>query len=167
LKAFFKYKRYQWGGWLTLRAVIQRVNDAEVLVDGHSIAKIKKGILTYLAFEVRDHPDYIDEFIEKILNLRLFPNTEGKLDLSVRSIQGEVLLVSQFTLMANCNKGNRPSFSAAAPTEIARTLYNEAVKILTNKGIACCFGEFQADMEILSRNVGPVTLILDSAKGNP
>ncbi len=144
-----------------MRAVIQRVSAAKVNVDDKIVGEIKEGLLVYLAFRQIDEKTEIDTFLDKILDLRIFPNTLGKFDFSLRDIKGEILLVSQFTLLGDCKKGRRPNFSASANLEKASLLYTHAVKSLKSKYPLCAFGQFQAEMKVSSINEGPVTIILD------
>ena len=147
-----------------MRAVIQRVKEASVTVEGQVMGRCGKGLLILLGVKDTDdnaHGAYISE---KITNLRIFEDEEGKMNRSVLDVGGEVLLVSQFTLYGDCRKGRRPSFSQAAAPEQARTLYQEVVRTLKEKGLHVEEGVFQAHMDVSLINDGPVTLLLDSDK---
>lgn len=146
-----------------MRAVVQRVSQAEVDVAGKCVGRIGKGLLILLGVSNIDKQADADYLLEKILNLRIFPDNEGKMNLSVKDLSAELLIVSQFTLYGDCRKGRRPSYSSAAPPEIAETLYNYFVTqaklhLKTETGI------FQAMMDVKLTNEGPVTILLDSTK---
>ena len=147
-----------------MRTVIQRVSFAQVFISDALISQIEKGLLVYVAFEKEDQVNYIPKVIDKVLNLRIFPNDNGTFDQSVRDIGGDILLVSQFTLLADCSKGRRPSFVGSAPPELAKKLYDHMSEQLTLTGLKTQFGRFQENMQIVSRNDGPATLILDFPK---
>ena len=145
-----------------MRAVIQRVSQAEVRVDGNVTGRIGRGFLVLLGVAVGDTDADLNWIVEKIIHLRIFPNEDGKFDRSLLDIDGQVLLVSQFTLFGDCRKGRRPGFTDAAPPEIAEPVFNQAVAAFRNKGIHTEAGIFGAMMEVELINEGPVTLILDS-----
>ena len=144
-----------------MRAVIQRVDSASVLVEGELVSSIGKGLLVLLGVEKGDDEKDVQYIVEKIVNLRIFEDESGKMNLSVRDIGGEVLLVSQFTLLASTRRGRRPDFTFAAPPDIAERLFSLSFSLLgnfvpTKKGI------FGKKMLIYLVNNGPVTIILDS-----
>jgi D-tyrosyl-tRNA(Tyr) deacylase len=150
-----------------MRAVLQRVRRASVSTDGRMIAEIGPGYLILVGFGTADHTDMIggpvwNRFLQKILDLRLFPDAGGSMNVSLRDHDGEILLVSQFTLHADVRKGRRPSFSGAARPETARILYDAFGADLTRlwPGVSC--GVFGADMDVSLVNWGPVTICLDS-----
>ena len=146
-----------------MRAVIQRVSEAYVTVDGAIKGAIQNGLLVFLAVEASDGPEEIEWLSGKILRLRLFRDSQGNLNRSVQEIDGNILLISQFTLLASTRKGNRPSFSRAARPELAKPLCDTFERHLAQglgRPIAC--GEFGADMKIQLVNDGPVTLMIDS-----
>ena len=145
-----------------MKAVIQRVTEAEVKVDGKSVGRIGKGILILLGVEKEDEERDADWLAEKIRNLRIFEDQAGKMNLSVVETGGELLAVSQFTLAGNCAKGRRPSFDSAAPPEEASRLYEYFVNKLRDSGLRVETGVFQAMMRVSLVNDGPVTFILES-----
>ena len=147
-----------------MRAVIQRVSRAKVEVDKRVTGQIGKGLLVLLAVGNGDSPKEADYLLEKIMNLRIFEDAEGKLNLSLLDIRGELLVISQFTLYADCRRGRRPSFPDAAPPEAARTLYEYFLERAKTTGISTAAGVFQAMMEVELVNSGPVTILLDTAK---
>ena len=147
-----------------MRTVVQRVNNAKIKVDNKIIAGIGKGLLIFLAVGKDDKDEDLQYIEEKIVNLRIFEDSMGKMNLSVLDIKGEILMVSQFTLYGDCRRGRRPSFTEAAPPEMANEYYERIIMDLKSRGIAVSTGQFQAHMEVELTNDGPVTLILDSNK---
>lgn len=147
-----------------MRAVIQRVTSARVEVDQTVTGSIAQGLVVLLGVATGDTEKDLNYLIDKILNLRIFEDEEGKMNLSLAQIEGELLAVSQFTLLADCRKGRRPGFSAAAPPESARQLYDLFVDQVRQRGIIVGCGVFQADMQVHLVNNGPVTMMLDSRK---
>ena len=145
-----------------MRAVIQRVTQAKVKVDTTVTGEIEAGLLILLGVATPDTADDASYLVEKILNLRIFPDEAGKMNRSVLDTQGALLVVSQFTLYGDCRKGRRPGFDAAAPPEQARTLYETFVEIARRSGLRVATGVFQAHMEVSLVNDGPVTLIIES-----
>ena len=148
-----------------MRAVVQRVRRASVTVDGAVTGSIQRGLLVFLGVGKGDCEKDIDFIADKIVNLRIFECTDGKMNLSVKDISGGILLISQFTLYGDCRKGRRPDFTAAGKPEIAKQLYEQAIEASRDKGVPVETGVFAAHMDIDSINDGPVTLILDSRKG--
>jgi D-tyrosyl-tRNA(Tyr) deacylase len=146
-----------------LRALIQRVSSASVTVEGHS-ASIGAGLLVLVGVERGDGASDVDYLARKICELRLFPHADKGFDRSVQEIGGGVMVVSQFTLAADCRKGRRPSFDAAAPPQEARPLYESLVRALEGAGLTVATGVFQADMQVSLVNDGPVTVLLDSRR---
>jgi D-aminoacyl-tRNA deacylase len=147
----------------TMRILIQRVSHSDVSIRGKIKSKISKGLLILLGIEAADNQDDIDWLIRKIVNIRLFNDEKGVMNLSVRDIKGELMVVSQFTLHASTRKGNRPSYIRAAKPETAIPLYNMFVARLEKElGMPVKTGEFGAMMEINLINDGPVTIFIDS-----
>ncbi len=147
-----------------MRAVVQRVSSAQVYVDGRSTGKIGKGLLIFVGVARGDGEEDVSYFVSKLPEIRIFEDTSGKFNLSLREIDGEMLVVSQFTLYGDCRKGRRPSFTEAEEPSWAKELYERLVSRLREQGIPVQTGEFQAKMEVHLINDGPVTLILDSRK---
>jgi len=145
-----------------MKAVLQRVSHASVKVDNQVIGKINQGIIVLLGIAMDDTIDDAKYLVEKIVNLRIFSDEYDKINLSVKDIQGELLIVSQFTLMADCRKGRRPSFENAAKPDVANELYNFFVDECASQGIHVETGKFQAEMHVELCNHGPVTIILNS-----
>lgn len=145
-----------------MKALIQRVKSASVYVDNRQISAIGPGILLYLGIGTGDTETDMDFLIKKTQELRIFENEQKKFDLSLGEIKGEIMIVSAFTLMADCRKGKRPDFGNAAPVEEARKLYELFVEKFRKTSIRISEGQFQAYMEVKSENDGPVTIMLDS-----
>ncbi len=146
-----------------MRAVIQRVSEAHVITNGSLIAKINRGLLVLVAVDPADTQDDVDWLAGKIVRLRIFPDVQGVMNLSVQDIHGEILVVSQFTLLASTKKGNRPSYSRAAPPELAKHIYDTFVTTLaTHLGKPVQTGIFGANMKVHLINDGPVTIIIDT-----
>ena len=145
-----------------MRAVLTRVRSASVTIDGETVGKIGKGFLILLGVGPNDTEKECRYLAEKALSLRIFEDENGKMNLGLDAIQGEVLVVSQFTLYGNCRKGRRPSFTDAAGPELGEKLYEEFLSICTQLGYPPQHGRFGADMKVESVNDGPVTLILDT-----
>lgn len=148
----------------TMKAVIQRVTEASVTINGKTISRIKRGILILLGVGRGDSEAEADWLARKCAELRIFEDEQGKMNRSVEEIKGEVLVVSQFTLCGDCRKGRRPSFDSAAMPEIAKPLYEYFCAQLRDKGLEVQTGEFAAMMDVGLVNSGPVTLILESSK---
>ena len=147
-----------------MKAVIQRVIEAEVKVDGKTTGCIGKGILVLLGVEKGDGEKQADWLAEKISGLRIFEDDAGKMNLSVNETGGSLLVVSQFTLAGNCNKGRRPSFDSAAPPQEANRLYQYFLEKVRALQIPLQTGIFQADMKVSLVNDGPVTFILETPR---
>ena len=147
-----------------MRAVIQRVKSAQVIVNEKIIGSIGFGLLVLLGISREDNCDDADYLVEKTINLRIFDDQDGKMNRSLLDVGGEMLIVSQFTLIADFRKGRRPSFAAAAEPAEAKTLYQYFFERVKEKGITVATGEFQALMEVGLINNGPVTILMDSKK---
>ncbi|OMH40359.1 D-aminoacyl-tRNA deacylase [Desulfurobacterium indicum] len=144
-----------------MKVVIQRVKEGKVKVNGETVGKIEKGIVVLVGFEKGDIPSFLEKMADKIVNLRIFEDSEGKMNLSLKDIKGELLLVPNFTLAADCKKGRRPSFQSSENPEIAKNMFDKFVEIC-RKQIPVETGIFGAEMEVYILNDGPVTFILDS-----
>lgn len=147
-----------------MRAVVQRVNSARVEVDGNVVGSIEKGILVLLGVEELDTDDDIKYLAEKVCNLRIFDDEEGKMNLSLIDVGGELLVVSQFTLYGDCRKGRRPNYMMAAKPDYAEKMYLDFVEECKKYIKKVEKGQFQAYMKVNLENDGPVTLLLDSKK---
>lgn len=145
-----------------MKVVLQRVSQAEVSVDGQSIGKISRGFLLFLGVSGEDTKAIADKMTDKISKLRIFPDENGKINLSLADVSGEILVVSQFTLYADCRKGNRPSFTKAGDPKEAEKLYEYVIERLKSMGYHVEHGSFGADMKVELLNDGPFTLVLDS-----
>ena len=147
-----------------MRAVIQRVSEASVHVNGECSGQIGRGLVVLLGIAMDDTYSDADYLSEKTVGLRIFPDDAGKFAFSVREINGAILVVSQFTLYGDCRKGRRPSFSNAAGVDKALPLYEYFAETLKRKNVPVATGRFQAGMAVRLVNDGPVTLIIDSRK---
>jgi D-tyrosyl-tRNA(Tyr) deacylase len=146
-----------------MRALVQRVSEASVAVEDVIGSRIGRGLLVFLAIHQDDSEAQADYLANKVTQLRIFPDKDGKMNLSLREVVGEMLIISQFTLYGETKRGNRPSYSQAARPEVAVRLYDYFVKVCRGKGVSVFTGIFQADMKVRLINDGPVTLICDSA----
>ena len=147
-----------------MRAVVQRVTQADVTVDGHVTGKIDKGLMVLLGVEEGDSAEDARYMAQKTAGLRIFEDSEGKMNLSVKDVGGSVLAVSQFTLLGDARKGKRPSFVKAARPREADTLYRMYIDLLKEEGINTGEGVFRAEMLVRIYNDGPVTILIDSRK---
>lgn len=145
-----------------MRVVVQRVSGAMLYVEGRLISKIEKGLIVFLGVTHADTEKDADIVAKKVAHMRIFEDAQGKMNLSVSDVKGEVLLVSQFTLYGDCAHGNRPSFILAARPEPANRLYKLTAEKLSNYQIPVKLGIFGADMKIDQKNDGPVTILFDS-----
>ena len=145
-----------------MRAVVQRVRDASVLVDGEVVGRVGAGVVVLLGVAAEDTTSEADRLAGKVARLRIFENDDGRLDRSLLDVSGEALVVSQFTLIADTRKGNRPSFAGAAAPELAKRLYEEFCSALESLGVRVARGVFGARMEVSLVNDGPVTIVLDT-----
>ena len=144
-----------------MRAVIQRVTQASVCVDGQTVGEIEHGILAYIGLGHEDTLETAKKMVDKILTYRIFANEEDKLDKNVQQAEGGVLLVSQFTLMANTHKGRRPDFAPAMPPAAAKALFTELVAYAKAQYSLVATGEFGAHMQVTANNDGPINFILE------
>jgi D-tyrosyl-tRNA(Tyr) deacylase len=144
-----------------VKAVLQRVSRADVTVDGEQVAAIGRGLLVFVAIQPDDSETEFRWLADRVLELRIFPDERLPMNLSVRDVDGEVLVVSQFTLAADTTRGRRPGFSGAAPPELARTGYERVLDLLAARWPKLASGRFGADMQIGLVNDGPATFILE------
>lgn len=144
-----------------MKALIQRVKQASVTIDGELYSSINYGMLILLGVEKEDEGGNAQKLAEKLINLRIFDDENGKMNKSLLDVKGEILIVSQFTLAGDCKKGTRPSFDKAAPPDKAKKLYEEFVKIISQFGLVVKTGQFQAMMDVSLINDGPVTFLIE------
>ena len=144
-----------------MRLVIQRVLHAEVQVDSETVGQIQKGLLVFVGAGQNDTKEIADKYLKKLLGLRIFEDENGKTNLSLKDVDGQLLLVSQFTLYANCRKGNRPSFVEAGDPQVAEELYEYMISEASKTVPIVEHGIFGADMKVTLTNDGPFTIILD------
>ncbi len=149
-----------------MKAVIQRVKKANVQIEDKVVGEIKQGILVLFGVEKNDSRSDADFLSQKIIHLRMFDDSQGKMNLAVKDVGGEILVVSQFTLLGDCQKGRRPSFDNAAEPKVAEDLYNYFVQKISEENLKVQTGRFRAMMEVSLVNDGPVTFIIDSNKEN-
>ena len=147
-----------------MRAVIQRVLQARVTIEGRQVGKIDRGLLVYLGVGKEDTIKDAQFIADKLVNLRIFPDQEGKMNLSVQDIGGAILLVSNFTLHGDCRKGRRPGFDASAEPALANQLYEKVIELINEQGIPVEKGAFGEYMHVSSTNDGPVNFLLDSSR---
>lgn len=145
-----------------MKAVIQRVSESDVKVDGKIVGEIGKGLMLLVGIDENDTETDADWLVQKILNLRIFGDEDGKLNLSVQDVSGEILCISQFTLIADYKKGNRPSFIKAAKPDKAIPLFDYFKQEISKSGLKTESGIFGADMKVSLINDGPVTIVMDS-----
>jgi D-tyrosyl-tRNA(Tyr) deacylase len=145
-----------------VKALLQRVTDAQVNVDGEVVGKIGHGLVVFIGVANDDTPEDLQYLARKIVELRIFDDAEGKFNLSALDVKGELLLVSQFTLLASTRKGRRPGFTDAAPPQIAENLFNQFVEQTRASGLKVATGRFQTHMHVSINNDGPVTIFIDS-----
>ncbi|MBE6072567.1 MAG: D-tyrosyl-tRNA(Tyr) deacylase [Clostridium butyricum] len=147
-----------------MRAVVQRVTSSSVSVENKVIGKINQGFNVLLGISQDDTNEDLQYIADKIINLRVFQDENDKMNLSLLDVNGEILVISQFTLYGDCRKGRRPNFMQAKGGDEARILYEEFLKILKSSGLKVETGEFGADMKVEINNDGPVTILLDSKR---
>lgn len=148
-----------------MKVLIQRVKNAGVNIEGKPFSSIEKGILALVGIEKGDTPEQVQKLAKKVANLRIFPDENDKMNLSLIDIKGEMLIVSQFTLCGDCKKGTRPSFDKSAPPDIAECLYEKFIEEVKAYGINTGNGKFGAMMEVSLINDGPVTFMLEASNG--
>ena len=144
-----------------MKVLIQRVKNASVSVEGKQFSEIDKGILAFIGVEKDDNEAMAEKLAKKLVNLRIFPDENKKMNKSVIDVNGKILVVSQFTLCGDCKKGTRPSFDKSAPPNIAKKLYEDFIKEINRYGVETGNGEFGAMMEVKLLNDGPVTFMLE------
>ncbi len=144
-----------------MKVLIQRVKKAGVNINGETVSSISKGILALVGIEKEDTREQVEKLAKKVVNLRIFPDENDKMNLSLIDVKGEMLIVSQFTLCGDCKKGTRPSFDKSAPPQIANELYEYFVSQLQSYGVKTGTGVFGAMMEVSLINDGPVTFMLE------
>ena len=144
-----------------MKIIVQRVKQAQVSIDGQVYSQIKQGLVLLVGVAPEDQPEDLDYAVRKLVNMRIFSDAEGKMNLSVKDIKGEILSISQFTLFADTKKGNRPAFTGAAKPDVAEAFYLEFNQELA-KEVPVQTGIFGADMQVELINDGPVTIILDT-----
>ena len=145
-----------------MRFLIQRVQNASVTIENEIIGSISNGLLVFVGVSNTDTKEIADKMIHKLLNLRIFSDENGKTNLSLSSVNGELLIISQFTLYADCKHGNRPSFTDAGKSELANALYEYIIEKCKESVTKVACGEFGADMKVSLLNDGPFTIMLDS-----
>ncbi len=141
---------------------MQRVRQASVTVQRELVGEIGRGMLVLVGIGQQDGEKQVQQMVEKLIGLRIFEDDEGKMNRSLSEVHGEMLVVSQFTLLGDCRKGRRPSFTSAAPPELAERLYELFVEQVAGQGIRVATGQFAAQMDVALVNDGPVTLLLES-----
>jgi D-tyrosyl-tRNA(Tyr) deacylase len=151
-------------GGSALRAVVQRVKRSHVDVAGQTVGEIERGLMVLLGVSEGDQATDAQYLANKIAGLRIFDDADGKMNLNVSDVSGEILVISQFTLLGDARRGNRPSFIGAASPSVAQELYQQFCSQLMQRGIVVATGIFQADMQVHLINDGPVTILLDSRK---
>ena len=147
-----------------MRAVVQRVRSCRVVVAGETVGEIGPGLLVLLGIRTGDGPDQVRWMADKIVNLRILEDAQGKMNVSVADARGSILVVSQFTLYGDCQKGRRPSFIDAARPEVAEPLYESFVNAIKLHGVPVATGRFGADMQVELVNDGPVTIVIDTVE---
>lgn len=145
-----------------MKALIQRVDKASVSVDDSIVGKINRGLLVLVGVSIDDTDKDIEYLVDKVLNMRIFPDEDSKFNLSVKDINGEIMVISQFTLLADTRKGRRPSFTEAAPPDKAEAMFNDFVRLISGFGLNVQTGKFQQHMIVDITNNGPVTIMVDS-----
>jgi len=145
-----------------MRVCVQRVRQASVTVQRELVGEIGRGMLVLVGIGQQDGEEQVQQMVQKLVGLRIFEDDEGKMNRSLSEVHGEMLVVSQFTLLGDCRKGRRPSFTSAAPPELAEPLYELFVEQVAGQGVRVATGQFAAQMDVALVNDGPVTLLLES-----
>ena len=145
-----------------MRVCVQRVRQASVTVQRELVGEIGRGMLVLVGIGQQDGREQVEQMVEKLVGLRIFEDDQGKMNRSLSEVHGEMLVVSQFTLWGDCRKGRRPSFTSAAPPELAEPLYELFVEQVAGQGIRVATGQFAAQMDVALVNDGPVTLVIGS-----
>lgn len=151
-------------GSFIMRAVVQRVSEAHVTVDGATVGRIGRGLVVLLGVGKADGPAEVRLLADKIVNLRIFQDEGGKMNLAVRDVGGQVLVISQFTLYGDTSRGRRPGFDRAAAPDVANDLYEQFIDEVAARGVETAHGQFAAIMQVHLVNDGPVTLVLDTER---
>lgn len=146
-----------------MRACIQRVSSARVVVEGEAVGEVGRGLLVLLGVATDDGEAELRWMVDKVIGLRIFDDGEGKMNLALADVGGELLVVSQFTLLGDCRKGRRPSFIGAAPPEKAEQMYEQFAEAARQQGVRVATGRFRTHMKVELVNDGPVTILIDSA----
>ena len=147
-----------------MRAVVQRVSQAQVVVEGQVVGQIGRGLMVLLGVGQGDTAEDVRAMADKLVGLRVFDDADGKMNLALADVGGAMLLVSQFTLLGDCRKGRRPSYIDAAPPELAEALYEQVVAEVRKRGIEVATGRFRTQMDVTLTNDGPVTLLVDTRR---
>lgn len=147
-----------------MRAVVQRVSQAQVVVEGEIVGQIGRGFVVLLGVAQGDTADDVSAMADKLVGLRVFDDAEGKMNLALADVGGAMLLISQFTLLGDCRKGRRPSYIDAAPPDLAEALYELVVAEVRKRGIKVATGRFRTQMDVTLTNDGPVTLLVDTRR---
>ena len=147
-----------------MKLVIQRVNWGKVVIDGRTAGAIEKGYVVFLGIGEGDNREMVDKYVDKLYKLRIFADAQGKTNCSIQDVGGALLVISQFTLYADCRKGNRPSFTKAAPPAVGETLYHYFLERSQGYFQQVEHGEFGADMKVSLENDGPFTIVWDSSE---
>lgn len=145
-----------------MKVLIQRVKNASVTIDGKLFSSINQGLLALVGIEKGDTIEAVQKLTKKVVNLRIFPDENDKMNKSLLDIEGEMLIVSQFTLCGNCKKGTRPSFDNSAPPDVANSMYEDFIKEVGSYGVKTGTGQFGAMMDVALINDGPVTFMLEN-----
>jgi D-tyrosyl-tRNA(Tyr) deacylase len=147
-----------------MRAVVQRVSRAQVVVEGEVAGRIDRGLVVLLGVAQGDTADDVSTMADKLVGLRVFDDADGKMNLALADVGGAMLVISQFTLLGDCRKGRRPSYVEAAPPELAEALYELVVAAVRKRGIEVATGRFRTHMDVTLTNEGPVTLLVDTRR---